>query len=159
MNIGLNSVVSFHYHLTNDAGEVIDSSRGQEPLTYLHGTGGIIPGLERALEGKKVGDKMQVTVQPEDGYGPVHNELIQEVPRNAFEDMDVRPGMHFQASGPNGQTLRVTVDSVTGDKVIVNGNHPLAGKVLHFDVSIEAVRAATAEEISHGHVHDGHSHH
>ena len=160
MQIADRSVASFHYTLTNDNGDVIDSSRQREPLAYLHGAGNIVPGLEKALAGRKAGDTFNVDVDPQQGYGPRHDEMVQTLPMSAFQGVpEVKPGMQFQASGPQGAVL-VTVTSVDGDKVSVDGNHPLAGKTLHFDVEVTEVRAATEEELTHGHVHaaDGSSH-
>ena len=153
MQIAQNSVVAFHYTLTNDAGEVLDSSEGRQPLTYLHGAGNIIPGLERQLEGRAAGDKLNVAVSPEEGYGEVQPQLVQEVPRDAFQGVDnVEPGMQFQADTQGGP-LMVTVTKVDNDTVTVDGNHPLAGQKLNFDVEIATVRAASEEEVQHGHVH------
>jgi len=154
VNISDKCVVSFHYTLTNDEGEKLDSSEGREPLKYLHGASNIVPGLEKALEGKKTGDSVQVSVQPEDAYGEVNPAMIQTVPRSAFQGVDdIRPGMQFQAQGPQGQVQLITVEEVTEEGVKVNANHPLAGQVLHFDVTIEDVREASEEEIAHGHAH------
>lgn len=160
MQIAQNSVVAFHYTLTNDSGEVLDSSEGREPLTYLHGAGNIIPGLEKELEGHQSGDKLQVNVNPEEGYGEKQDALVQEVPRDAFQGVEsVEPGMQFQAQTQGGP-LMVTVTKVEGDTVVVDGNHPLAGQKLNFDVEIAEVREATNEEVEHGHVHGegGHEH-
>jgi FKBP-type peptidyl-prolyl cis-trans isomerase SlyD len=161
MNIANGSVVSFHYTLTGDDGAEIDSSKGGEPLAYLHGSGGIIPGLEKELEGKVAGDKLNVTVQPEEAYGPVNADLIQPVPRSAFQGVDqIEVGMQFQAQGNGGQMQLVVVTAVDDESVTVDANHPLAGKVLHFDVAIDSVREASEEEKQHGHVHGpgGHDH-
>lgn len=153
MQIAQNSVVAFHYTLTNDAGEVLDSSEGRQPLTYLHGAGNIIPGLERQLEGRAAGDKLNVAVSPEEGYGEVQPQLVQEVARDAFQGVDnVEPGMQFQADTQGGP-LMVTVTKIDNDTVTVDGNHPLAGQKLNFDVEIATVRAASEEEVQHGHVH------
>jgi len=160
MQIAQNSVVAFHYTLTNDAGEVLDSSEGRDPLTYLHGSGNIIPGLEKELEGHGSGDKLKVAVDPTEGYGEVQPALVQEVPRDAFQGVDeVEPGMQFQAQTQEGP-LMVTITKVEGDTVTVDGNHPLAGEKLNFDVEIAEVREATEEEVTHGHVHGegGHEH-
>lgn len=159
MQIAQNSVVAFHYTLTNDAGEVLDSSEGREPLTYLHGAGNIIPGLEKELEGRTAGDKLTATVSPAEGYGEKQPQLIQEVPRDAFQGVDgIQPGMQFQAQTQGGP-LMVTVTKVEGDVVTVDGNHPLAGQTLNFDVEIASVREASQEEIEHGHVHGEGGHH
>ena len=154
MNIANNCVVAFHYTLTDDDGNEIDSSKGKEPLAYLHGHSGIIPGLERELEGKVVGDAMKVTVEPTDGYGEMNPELVQAVPREAFQGVDnIEVGMQVQAQGQGGQVQMVVVREVSDESVTVDANHPLAGQTLHFDVSIEDVREATEEEVSHGHAH------
>ena len=154
MNIGEKSVVTFHYTLTNSNGEELDSSAGRDPMKYLHGASNIVPGLEKEMEGKSSGDKLKVEVQPEEGYGEVNPQMIQTVPHSAFEGVpEIKPGMQFQAQGPGGETQHITVKEVTGDEVIVDGNHPLAGQVLHFDDTIEDVREASEEELSHGHAH------
>ena len=153
MTIKENSAVSFHYTLTDDDGQTLDSSAGKDPLAYLHGAGNIIPGLESALEGKAVGDAMVVAVTAAEGYGEVQQELIQEVPRDAFQGVDsIEVGMQFEAQTGQGGSVPVTVTAVTDEVVTVDGNHPLAGKNLNFDVSIEDVREATEEELEQGHV-------
>jgi len=152
MQVNDNCAVSIHYTLTDDDGQQLDSSTGQEPLEYLHGANNIIPGLEKALSGKAEGEQVQVTVPPEEGFGEVNPELVQSVPREAFQDVDeVKPGMQFGVQGPEGQVQRVTVSEVQDDTVTIDGNHPLAGQVLHFDVTVEKVREATSEEIEQGH--------
>ena len=148
-----------HYTLTNDQGEVLDSSSGGEPLAYLHGSGNIIPGLEKALEGKQAGDKLVVKVAPADGYGERNDALIQQVPKRAFQGVaQIQPGMSFTAQSSQGP-MQVTVTAVAGDMVTVDGNHPLAGETLNFDVEVTEVRKATLEELSHGHVHGPGGHH
>lgn len=155
MNIQNNSAVSFHYKLTDDDGINIDSSEGKEPLDYLHGAGNIIPGLEKALEGKTIGDSLTVAVSAAEGYGEVQKELIQEVPKEAFQGVDnIEVGMQFEAQTGQGGTVPVTVIAVTDEIVTVDGNHPLAGKNLNFDVTIEEVREASEEELARGHLHD-----
>lgn len=159
MEIANQRVVYIHYTLTNDAGEVLDSSRDAEPLAYLHGGGNIIPGLENALAGKSAGDKLVVKVAPAEGYGERNEQLVQNVPRRAFQGIkDIQPGMSFTAQG-NGGPMRVVVTRVVGDMVTVDGNHPLAGENLTFDVEVTEVRTATEEELSHGHVHGAGGHH
>jgi FKBP-type peptidyl-prolyl cis-trans isomerase SlyD len=154
VKIADNCVVSIHYTLTDDQGTVIDSSAGAEPMRYIQGLGHIIFGLERALEGKTAGEHLKVVVQPEDGYGPIDVDLIQTLPKAAFTGVEsVEVGMEFQAQAADGQIQYVVVKDVTDDEVTVDSNHVLAGKVLHFDVSIEGVREADEEEIAHGHVH------
>lgn len=160
MQISEKKVASIHYTLKNDAGDVLDTSSGRDPLAYLHGANNIIPGLEKALEGKAAGDKVEVTVEPSEGYGDRQDSLVQDVPREAFQGVDeIKEGMQFQAQGPQGPVL-VTVKTVTDESVTVDGNHPLAGEKLHFDVEIAEVRDATDQELEHGHVHGagGHDH-
>ena len=152
-------VVSIHYTLTNDQGEVLDSSEGREPLSYLEGAQNIIPGLENALVSLQQGDSLKVSVEPQDAYGERHDHLVQSVPRNAFEGVDeVLPGMQFHAETPNGLQVIQVVD-VDGDSVTIDANHPLAGERLHFDVEIVSARDASEEEVAHGHSHDGGHHH
>jgi FKBP-type peptidyl-prolyl cis-trans isomerase SlyD len=159
MQITENSVVSFHYTLTDKDGQVIDSSTGNAPLTYLHGVGQIVPGLENALVGKAVGDKLDVEVSAAEGYGEHHDFMVQQVPRDAFQGVDeIEPGMQFQAQTPQGG-MTVTVTAVDATTVTVDGNHPLAGKNLFFAVEIVSVRAASSEELEHGHVHGEGGHH
>lgn len=159
MQVAENSVVLIHYTLTNDQGEVLDSSSGGEPLAYLHGSGNIIPGLEKALEGKQAGDKLVVKVAPADGYGERNDSLIQQVPKRAFQGVaQIQPGMSFTAQSSQGP-MQVTVTAVAGDMITVDGNHPLAGETLNFDVEVTEVRKATLEELSHGHVHGPGGHH
>lgn len=154
MTISEEQVVSIHYTLTDDSGETLDTSAGRDPLQYVHGAQNIIPGLESALEGKAVGDNFEVTLQPSEAYGEFDEELVQQVPLAAFEGVEqIEPGMQFEARSPEGATQVVIVQEVTDDGVVVNGNHPLAGQVLHFDVTVEEVRDATEEEVEHGHVH------
>ena len=160
MQIAPNSVAAFHYTLTDDQNQVIDSSAGRDPLTYLHGSGQIVPGLEKQMEGRSVGDKFDAEVAPGEGYGVHQPELMQEVPREAFQGVvDIQPGMQFLGRGPQGE-INVTVTKVEDDKVFIDGNHPLAGKTLHFAIEVTNVREASAEELQHGHVHGagGHSH-
>jgi FKBP-type peptidyl-prolyl cis-trans isomerase SlyD len=159
VSIETNHVVSIHYTLKGDAGEVIDSSAGGEPLAYLHGHGNLVPGLERELTGKNAGDKLQVKISPADGYGEYDPQLVQRVPRRTLKGVgNVRVGMRLHAQTDHGPKP-VTVTQITGDMVTLDGNHPLAGKNLNFDVEIAAVRAATEEELSHGHVHGAGGHH
>lgn len=154
MKIADNLAVSIHYTLTDDDGKKLDSSHDRnEPLAYLHGKGHIIPGLENALLDKEAGEKLKVDVEPSEGYGERSEDLIQQVPSDAFEGVDnIEPGMQFQAQTEGGPRL-ITVTSVEGDNVTVDANHPLAGNRLHFDVEIVDVREASAEELEHGHVH------
>ncbi|HEU5468843.1 MAG TPA: peptidylprolyl isomerase [Steroidobacteraceae bacterium] len=160
MQIGRNRVVTLEYVLRDERGTVLDSSTGRAPLSYLHGKGNIIPGLEEALAGKAEGDKVEVTVAPERGYGARDERLVQIVARAKFGEVaGLAPGMQVRANGPQGSRL-VTVVRVDPDFVTVDGNHPLAGRTLHFSVEVTGVRKATHEEVSHGHVHGpgGHRH-
>ncbi len=150
MEIANNTVVSIDYTLTGDDGQVIDTSEGREPLQYLHGHQNIIPGLEKAIEGKSEGEELEVAVQPEEGYGPYRDELVQDVPKEAFAGVEkVEPGMTFQAES-NAGPMTVMVKEVGEETVTVDGNHMLAGQVLNFKVAIKSVREATAEEVSEG---------
>lgn len=159
MAIGTDSVVSIQYTLKDDTGTVLDRSEAGEPLAYLHGHGNLIPGLEQELTGKNSGDELTVTVPPAQGYGEYDQGLVQSVPRRALRGIkDVKVGMRLHAQSAEG-TQAVTVTKILGDMVTLDGNHPLAGKSLHFEVRIEDVRAATEEELSHGHVHGPHGHH
>lgn len=160
MNIAKHSVVSIHYKLTNDGGETLDSSEGRSPLAYIQGIGQLIPGLEKALEGKVVGHKDKVTIQPAEAYGERNDALIQAVGKEQIQGTDeVQVGMQFETQGPQGPML-LTVVEVKDAEVVLDGNHPLAGVTLHFDVEVVGVRAATEEELDHGHVHGegGHQH-
>ncbi|HRQ84906.1 MAG TPA: peptidylprolyl isomerase [Flavobacteriales bacterium] len=155
MKITHGTVVSFHYTLTDDSGEVLDSSQGHEAFTYLQGGQMIVPGLEAQMDGKAKGDKFKAVVTPDQGYGEFNKELLQRVPLDRFGGQQVEVGMQFQA----GEHGVVTVEEVTGTDVLVNGNHQLAGVTLHFEVEVTEVRQATAEEVSHGHVHGPGGHH
>ena len=156
MQITQNTVASIEYTLKDQEGEVLDTSEGREPLTYLHGSGNLVPGLEAALEGNGEGDSVSVTVEPAEGFGERDENLIHQVPKTAFEGVDsIEAGMRFQASDENGQGRIVTVTEVADDQVTVDANHPLAGVPLNFDVNVVEVRAASDEEIEHGHVHTG----
>lgn len=159
MNVSEETVVSIHYTLKDDKGQVLDSSSGGEPLSYLHGAGNIIPGLEEALEGKTTGDKFKVTLPPEKGYGERDERLVQAIPKNQFQNADrLQPGMQFQINSQGGPMI-LTVVEVKDNEVVVDGNSPLAGATLHFDVEITEVRKATEEELEHGHVHGPGGHH
>lgn len=161
MQIAENHVVSIHYILKDSQGNTLDSSEGQEPLPYLCGANNIVTGLENALMGKTVGDKLDVVVQPEEGYGEVRDDLVQKVDRANFQGIDeIQVGMQFMAEAPWGQQP-VTVIKVEDDGVTLDGNHPLAGQVLEFSVEVTEVRTATEDELAHGHVHtegNGHQH-
>ena len=161
MQITQDTVVSIHYTLTDDAGKTIDSSAGGEPLAYLHGNGNLIPGLERALEGKQAGDSLNVKISPAEGYGEHDKSLIQQIPRRVLKGIgNIHVGMQLQAQSDQGSRA-VTVTHVAGDMITIDGNHPLAGMPLTFEIEIVAIRDATAEELRHGHAHGagGHHHH
>ena len=151
--VAKDKVVSIDYTLTGTGGEVIDSSQGGEPLTYLHGAGNIIPGLEQALEGKSAGEEVNTTVAPDQGYGQKNPGLIQPVPRSQFPGVaDIKVGMQFQAQTNHGPRV-VTVVDLNDDTVTVDANHPLAGETLTFAVRVVEVRDATQQELDHGHAH------
>lgn len=161
MQIVKNKVVHIEYTLKDDDGDVIDSSVGHDPLPYLHGSGSIVPGLEAALEGRVLGDTINVTVAPGDGYGDHDPELVHMATRAQFGGADdIEVGMQFRADEDGGGDV-VTVVAVEGENITLDGNHPLAGVTLHFEVKVMGVRDATAEELAHGHPHpgDGHHHH
>lgn len=159
MKTARDMVVSLHYTLTDDSGEVLDSSSGREPLEYLHGHGNIISGLEKALEGAEVGHRSTVSVAPEEGYGRPNPDLVFEAPREHFpKDMKLEPGARVYAEGPEGP-IAFSIVRLTETGAVLDANHPLAGKTLHFDVEVVGMRPATEEEITHGHVHGAHGHH
>lgn len=159
MQVADNTAVSIHYTLTNDEGVVIDSSTGGDALVYLHGAGNIISGLESALEGKLIGDKLNVRVEPHDAYGHFMEDRIQTISREMFEGIDtIEVGMQFHADVSSGPGV-VTVIEIDGDDITIDGNHPLAGVPLIFDVEIVDIRPATQEEMEHGHIHGEGGHH
>lgn len=158
MQITDNTAVQFHYTLTNSSGEQLDSSHGEEPLSYLHGAGNIIPGLEAALAGKTAGESFSVTIPPADAYGEIDDSMVQIVSKKMFDGMDIEIGMQFHADVSHGAGV-ITVTEIQGDDVTVDGNHPLAGETLIFDVNVVDVRQATADEITHGHIHGAGCHH
>lgn len=161
MEIAADRVVTIHYTLKDDGGEVLDSSAGGEPLAYIQGHGNLVSGLEKALEGKSGGETLAVVVPPAEGYGSRDQELVQRVPKRSLQGAgEIKQGMQFQARTEQGMRV-FTVTAVAGDMVTLDGNHPLADQTLHFDIQIVDVREATAEELEHGHVHgpDGHHHH
>jgi FKBP-type peptidyl-prolyl cis-trans isomerase SlyD len=159
MQVSNEKVVAIHYTLTNNDGQVLDSSAGREPLFYLHGFGNLIPGMEEGLEGTAKGDKLSLKISPEKGYGLRDEEAVQQVPKSAFGGNDVQVGMQFRAGNEQGQYI-VTVVEVAEETVTVDANHPLAGVELNFEVEVMDVREATSEELAHGHVHGpgGHNH-
>jgi len=153
MPIRADSVVAFHYTLTNDAGEELDSSSGREPLAFLFGHGGIIPGLEAEFHGREVGDKFDASIEPDQAYGEVDESLLQEVPLTALESVtNLAVGMQLQTQSPEGHVRLLTVRAIGTESATLDGSHPLAGQRLNFKVSIESAREASAEEIARGHV-------
>lgn len=159
MTITTGSVVLFDYTLTDDDNELIDSSKDGGPLAYLHGEGQIVKGLERVMEGKKAGESFSVTVEPEEAYGLSDPSKIAVVPSHQIEGGDeLEEGMQLEASNDQGEQI-VVVTKIEGNNVTLDGNHPLAGMTLHFDITIREVRDATAEELAHGHVHGPSGHH
>ena len=159
MQVADNTAVSIHYTLTNDEGEVLDSSIGDEALVFLQGSGNIISGLEKAMVGKVAGDKFNVRIAAEEAYGELMDDMIQVISRDMFEGVDdIEVGMQFHADVSFGTGV-VTVVSIDDENVTIDGNHPLAGVALTFDVEVIDVRAATEEEATHGHIHGAGCHH
>lgn len=149
-----------HYTLKDDKGLTLDTSDGREPLAYIQGVGNIIPGLEKEMEGKEVGDKLQAVISPEEAYGVRQENLVQKVPKSGFQgDEELKEGMQVQVSTNNGVAI-ATVAGIDGEEVTLDLNHPLADVTLHFDVEVMDVRDATKDELEHGHVHGpgGHEH-
>lgn len=155
-------VVILQHTLRADDGVVLDTSTADDPMAYLHGAENIVPGLEKELTGKRVGYKGRIVVPPADGYGEREDVEPETIPRRAFPPgLRIEPGMTFMAEGPNGEHTPIWVLAVEGDQVVVDSQHPLAGKTLHFEVEVIGIRNATADELAHGHPHgpDGHGHH
>ena len=152
VQIAPQKVVSIEYTLRDDAGKVIDSSQGRAPLAYLHGAGNIVPGLERALDGKSPGEEIEVSLSPDEGYGQYDERLIQNIAIRKLPNGKAAAGMRFRLETGDGPRV-YTVQSVRGDYAKLDGNHPLAGQTLHFKVKVVDVREPTAEETAHGHVH------
>lgn len=154
MTITKDSAVFFNYTLTDSDGNTLDQSPAGQPLAYLHGHSNIIPGLEKQLEGKSVGDKLTAIVEPSEAYGEYQEQGVQQIPREHFQGVeDIKVGMQFHSQAEDGQVMQVMVKAVADDVITIDANHPLAGKQLTFDVEIASIRAATEEEISHGHIH------
>lgn len=152
MKITQNKVVTMHYSVADKDNNAIDSSFDNDPLIFIVGTGFLIPGLENALLEKQAGDTFSVAVEPQQGYGERHEQLMQAVPKNMFDDMEIEVGMQFRATTDDGEQT-VTIIDIQDDEVIVDGNHPLAGVALNFEVEVLEVRDATDSELAHGHVH------
>lgn len=148
-----NKVVLFKYTLRNSEGAELDTS-GDESMPYLHGASNIVPGLEEAMSGKKVGESFNVVIPPENGYGMRQEDAVHEAPRDAFpDDIEVKPGMQFALEGPDGSAVPIFITQVSDQTVQFDTNHPLAGQQLHFDIEITGVREPTSEELDHGHPH------
>ena len=161
MKIVHQAVASFEYTLTNDEGQVLDTSEGGAPLSYIHGIGNLIPGLEKELEGKGAGDELSVRIPAAEAYGERDEDMVQAVSRDQMpEGVEIEVGMQLQAESDQGMHV-VTVVGVDDEQIQLDANHPLAGVPLNFDVKVVEVRDATAEELEHGHVHgaDGHEEH
>ena len=159
MKVAKNVVVSIAYQVRTQDGVLVDEAPANRPLEYLQGHNNLVIGLEKALEGKEVGDKFEVRVQPEEGYGAYSENMVQRVPKDVFQGVDeLEVGMRFLADTDIGP-VPVVITEIDGDEVVVDGNHMLAGQELHFTVEVVATREATLEEIAHGHVHGAHSHH
>lgn len=160
MTIKSGTVVTMHYTLKNKSGDIIDSSEGKSPLTYLQGSQNIVIGLEKALEGMNAGDAVKAVVSPEEGYGVKRDDLLQTVPITQFDAPErVLPGAEFQVDTNQG-VQSILIKEVNGTDVVVDFNHPLAGETLFFDIDIVEIRESTEEEKDHGHVHGvgGHQH-
>lgn len=158
MQIAQNSVASLSYVLTDTKGEVLDEATTETPFVYLHGANNIIAGLEKALVGKSANDTLEVTIPPAEAYGEHDERLTQQVSKTMFGDVDdsqLAPGVQFNAQTNVGNQV-ITITAVEGDTVTIDGNHPLAGETLHFDVTVLDVRTATEEELQHGHAHAAH---
>lgn len=156
MIVEKDKVVSIQYNATDETGAIVDSNADMEPLEYLHGHGNILQHLEAALEGLQIAEEKKITLTPAEAYGDFDPELVVEVSRDQFPDgaHSVEPGLLVRDS--NGQELIVT--DVDGDKIVLDGNHPLAGRTLHYTVTIKSIRQPTTQELMHGHVHQAHSH-
>ncbi|MBT6614663.1 MAG: peptidylprolyl isomerase [Deltaproteobacteria bacterium] len=163
MIIEKNRAISINYELTNDAGEVLDSTQYQDPMIYLHGANDILPALEKALEGKSLKARVRVKVSPEEGYGEYNEELVQSIPLSSFPNSDkIVVGTQFQLDTSQGPKI-ATITKIEGAEFTLDMNHPLAGQTLNFDIDVVAIRDATPEEIEKGHIHTegcgcGHSH-
>lgn len=155
-------VVLFHYTLTNDAGEILDRSEANQPMPYLHGADNIVPGLEKQMEGRKIGETFRAVVAPEDGYGVFNPKGVKMVSRREFPPKaPLQPGMQLYMESEDGHSTPFWIKEIKGQHVVIDLNHPLAGVTLNFSIEIAGIRDANDEEIAHGHPHgpDGHGHH
>ena len=158
--IANNMVVSFHYTLKNAGGEILDSSRDAQPLTYLHGYGQIVPGLENAMVGKAIGSAFNVVVAALEGYGEYRDELVISVKKSEVSlPNGVEVGSIVELHSSQGESFPARITEMTDEQVVLDANHPLAGEALHFDIEVTAIRAASEEEVEHGHVHGPGGHH
>ncbi len=158
--VGKDMVVTFHYTLRNEAGDVLDSSSGAEPLSYLHGYKNIVAGLEKALLGKTVGSQFKVTVEPSEGYGEREDEMVIQVPKKEWDlPENVGAGEIVELQSPEGHVVPAVIVEVGAEFVVLDANHPLAGEQLFFEIELTAIRSATKEELDHGHVHGQGGHH
>jgi FKBP-type peptidyl-prolyl cis-trans isomerase SlyD len=154
MQVEKDKVVEIDYTLKDENGDVLDSSEGRQPLSYIQGIGNLIPGVESALEGKSSGERVEITVPPETGYGVRDDSLLLTIQREKFGEVeDLQRGLRFRMDTPDGPMI-FTVVRFDETEVLVDGNHPLAGMTLNFDITVQSVREATTEELEHGHVHD-----
>lgn len=159
MKVSENKVVIIHFSLKNGHGELLDTTEGEDPMAYIHGMGQMVPGLEKALENKMTGDKIQIKLAPEDGYGVYKKEWVQNFPLSEFGEQDkVTVGAEFEIETEHGFKVG-TVIEIKGDEVVTDFNHPLADETLDFDVTIVDIREPTKAELSHGHVHGPGGHH
>ena len=161
MQVAENTIVSIHYTLSEAGGDVIETTEGDAPMSYLHGVGEIISGLEEALDGRSPGDEFSITVPPEDAYGERDESLVQEIPLDEIEHPgSLEVGMQLEAESEDDEVELVTVVAIDDESVTIDANHELAGRTLKFDVSVVEVRPATEEELEHGHAHGpgGHEH-
>ncbi len=148
MQISENTVVSFDYTLKNDDGQILDSSEERDPLTFIHGTGAIIPGLEQALDGRKEGESFSLSLKPDQAYGEYNENLIFEVPKTQFQDTtSIAVGTQVQAQMQDGSKQVLMIKEVGDENVTLDANHPLAGENLHFDIEVKEVREASSEEL------------
>ncbi len=162
MAIEQNKVVTMNFTLKDDEGNVLDSTEKGGPFSYISGTNMVLPKLEEALSGMLIGSKKNLKLEAKDGYGNYNDDAIQVVGKENFpEDIVLEVGMEYMANSPDGVKMPFTISNVDGEEITIDFNHPLAGKNLNFDIELLNVRDATAEELSHGHVHgaDGHHHH
>ena len=158
MQLTKNKVAVLNFTLKNKDGEIIDETN-DGTFAYLHGARNLILGLENALENKQAGNKISVVIEPKDAYGEHNQEKVERVPLDMFPpEVEIKEGMQFDSESADGEPIVVTVIEIDAGEVVVDGNHPMAGVELHFDVELVEVREATAQELEHGHVHGPHGH-